>query len=531
MKKMRIILLILVGILVLGCAGIAVLFFTTDVFKTNQQIFVKSISKVNIFELANTEGMAKYLKKTETNKYEDKGSLSLSVKQYDEIVLEDFTIAFESKNDFPSKLSESKITLNNSGQEILNMTTLRNDDLYGITIGDVLDKYLVLENKNLKELATKLGITDTSSVPDKFDEASATEIIDYINANQQAVLEKYSTVIFEQIPKERYTKETNKEITVDGTIIKANGYVLNLTEKDLYNVLKKVYETAKEDKVLYELINKASETTYTFEDYQLSIDEILSELADVEPDDSNIMTITVYNKAGKTIKIEFLISEGQSSLAFSMEFVDNKTVLNFSAKQKDSYDYTEESNMKITSTKTTNGTILDMTMEVIEDKEKTGQLTMQLKREGNLDSDNIKYNLTLNYSAEDMEMNLTGTEETNFVSEIEIPKFQEGSYTVLNNLSAEEIQLTLLDAVQKLSTKLGLDNYLNALFSLKSNMMIDNSSYYDGYDMSDYEFNYDDYDMSDYEFNYDDVEMPEGYELPDEYSLDYSTDVEFDTEF
>lgn len=514
MKKMRIILLILVGILVLGCAGIAVLFFTTDVFKTNQQIFVKSISKVNIFELANTEGMAQYLKKTETNKYEDEGSLSLSVKQYDETVLEDFTIAFESKNDFPNKLSESKIKLNNSGQEILNMTTLRNDDLYGITIGDVLDKYLVLENKNLKELATKLGITDTSSVPDKFDEASATEIIDYINANQQAILKKYSTVIFEKIPKERYTKASNNETTVDGAIVKANGYVLTLTEKDLYNVLKKVYETAKEDKVIYELINKASETTYTFEDYQSTIDDMLDELEYVEPDDSKIMTITVYNKAGKTIKIEFSISKGQSSLEFSMEFVENKTVLNFSAKQKDSYDYTEESNMKITSTKTTNGKILDMTMEVIEDEEKTGQFTMQLKREGNLDSDNIKYDLTLNYLAEDMEMNLTGTEKTNFVSEIEIPKFQEGNYTILNNLSAEEIQLTLLDAVQKLSTKLGLDSYLSALYNFTSTKALDNT-YYDEYDMSDYEFNYDDYDMSDYEFNYDDVEMPDGYELPD----------------
>lgn len=174
--------------------------------------------------------------------------------------------------------------------------------------------------------------------------------------------------------------------------------------------------------------------------------------------------------------------------AYSMEFVENKTILNLSSIEE-SY-YQTASNIKVTKTNQTNGTTFDITYTQTIDGEDAGQLSMQITRDGNINSNNIKYNLSIGYIVDymgsSMEINITGEESINFVSDVNIVELEEGSYTILNNLSEEELQLTLMDSAQKLSQKLGLDQYLDLLTGTS---MID-ENYYTDYDMTDTEYDF-----------------------------------------
>lgn len=298
MKKIRIILLVLTGVLVLGCIGVAVLFFATDIFKSNQELFAKSMSKVDIFEFADADFATQAINKMETNKYEDQGTFAISVQQDGTDVLGDVNIDFNSKNDTVNKLSESNININYQDQELLNINTVRNGDLYGLMIDDVLDTYLVIENKNLKDLFGKLGITDLDSIPNKIEENSLTEVINSINENKSELSKKYFKLILEQIPKENFTKAANQKTSVNGELVEATAYTLTINEADFYNIVIKVLETAREDTVIFDLTNKISSESITLDKYQQDIDDILNEfrdIANVDTDDTGVASIKANN--------------------------------------------------------------------------------------------------------------------------------------------------------------------------------------------------------------------------------------------
>ena len=60
--------------------------------------------------------------------------------------------------------------------DLFELKYAHNNDLYGITSSEVINKYITFENNNLKELATKYGIADVSSIPDKIQMQNLSEL-------------------------------------------------------------------------------------------------------------------------------------------------------------------------------------------------------------------------------------------------------------------------------------------------------------------------------------------------------------------
>ena len=57
------------------------------------------------------------------------------------------------------------ITLNYRNHELLSGTVLSSNDLYGINIDGLTERYVSVRNVNLKELADKLGIENSNFIP------------------------------------------------------------------------------------------------------------------------------------------------------------------------------------------------------------------------------------------------------------------------------------------------------------------------------------------------------------------------------
>jgi hypothetical protein len=168
MNKTRIIILSIIVLLVILCLTLVGVYFFTDTFKSNQELFYKYASKIDMASFFDTKFYDEYSKKLSENNYEKNGNISIKG-IINGVEQEYVNIIYATENDKVNKLSNASLNINAMGQEMIAFNILRNEDLYGLTINNVLNKYIAMDNNNLKAFAEKMGMPDTSSIPDKID--------------------------------------------------------------------------------------------------------------------------------------------------------------------------------------------------------------------------------------------------------------------------------------------------------------------------------------------------------------------------
>ena len=86
MKKFQILIITLVIILVLGCTTFAILYFATDIFKSDKELFYKYASQINFKEFVDLESYNNYLKRIESQGHASEGALSVNITQGEEVI-------------------------------------------------------------------------------------------------------------------------------------------------------------------------------------------------------------------------------------------------------------------------------------------------------------------------------------------------------------------------------------------------------------------------------------------------------------
>ena len=168
MKKTQIIIITIALILTLGCVGaFAVLYFATDTFKSEQEMFYKYASQINLKEFIDLESYNAYSEKLKTSGHENEGEFSIELAYGGETINE--SVKYNGYSDPVNKTANYDISINKDNETLLAMNYLNNQDFYGILFKDVVNQYIVFENNNLKEFASKMGVQDTSQIPNKIE--------------------------------------------------------------------------------------------------------------------------------------------------------------------------------------------------------------------------------------------------------------------------------------------------------------------------------------------------------------------------
>ena len=168
MKKMQITIIALAIVLLLGCATFATLYFATDIFKSDKEMFYKYISQIRIGDIIATDEYSRYQERVKNENNTNKGNVSINVKgNNEEVINEEFD--FETKSKPGENFASAKINMKQNDEKKLTIDYLRNEDLYGLRFEDLIKQYIVLENNNLKEFAQKLGIENTDNIPNKLE--------------------------------------------------------------------------------------------------------------------------------------------------------------------------------------------------------------------------------------------------------------------------------------------------------------------------------------------------------------------------
>lgn len=449
MKKIQILIITLVIVLLLGCATFAALYFATDTFKSDKEMFYKYASQISATEIIDFNTMNKYQERLENESNTDNGSISLKIYSGDEEYINE-AFEFSAKSNPSADFASAKIDMKQNDEKKLTVDYLRNKDLYGLKFEDLIKQYIVIENNNLKEFANKFEMNYVDAIPDKI------EIQNVEKVNQEElkqIFDKYLNIAIEQIPKENYSKIKNETIYLDDKEIKANGYELAIDSNKLREILIEVLKTVKDDEQVYSLIKTVGKTEIDFEQYQTTIESVIKQIP--ESDETFNVYLRVYKQGTKAVKLSAFVKPNESNkIEISLEKLENN--YNFLLEMQNTKEGTEVTiNINKNTSEQGKEDIIGSII-MIQNNTELGNITFEYSREGEYNSNNIKTNFKIDSTMAEMNMNISFiyNNTKNFGENVETEKFEDGDYAVLNQYNADQISNLIQNLITMIYEKI-----------------------------------------------------------------------------
>ena len=206
MKK-RYLIMLIIAIFLIIClgAGLAFMYFFTDIFKSNKQLFSKYFSQNSkAFEFFKDENINSYFEKQKSTTYTSEGTIKTNVTFPDSSqsvmanALQNCNITFNGKVDNQNKYFYETVKANYSDTQSNELNLYRNNDIYAFKIGEILYRYIGIENNNLKEFATKMNIPEEiiSLIPNKIQLSALSGYLNvYSDEDITTIKDKYLNII------------------------------------------------------------------------------------------------------------------------------------------------------------------------------------------------------------------------------------------------------------------------------------------------------------------------------------------------
>lgn len=341
-KKKIIIISIISTILVLAIVLVGMYFFT-DIFKSNQTLFYEyAMQDLNATSLLSGND---YTKKIKTTPYTAEGDIIVNVSNSSsgtesqnnptqpigQPAINNLKLNIKNTVDNPNQKEYHNLTLKYGDQDWAKVELLKANDAYGVKLDGIINKYLAIDNNNLKEFAQKMGMQDTTYMTNKLQSVNIEDLLYLSKEDKQSLLKTYSNTLNANLSKDKFTKQANDVITINGKEVATVSYRLTLTEKEMVNTIIKVLETAKQDELTNTiLLSKLQKLGIETDKTALanSVDKQIATLQSKEYTE-DVITITVYTSEKVTLRTE--IAKGEEKLTLDYIQASDKTKLTISA--------------------------------------------------------------------------------------------------------------------------------------------------------------------------------------------------------
>lgn len=355
----------------------------------------------------------------------------------------------------------------------------KTDELYGLKFADTTEKFIAVENENIREMFEKFEIEGAETMPDKIltqKDFKKVMKIDKVTANK--MLNKYTKVLSKSV-KGKVETEKNVEIEINGEEFKVKKHTLTLNQKAVAEmelaILKELKNDDKNIKLviedlkaimklmedsgypMQEMYDQLPDTDVALKEFKNvikdSYDELKEQIEDDYFDEDEEISLIIYEYKNEVISTE-LFADG-SAMVFEC-LNGEELFIKFAVKQDD-----KEVAAIVISGKN-NAKEMDVDLEIVAN----GLLKIKI---------------------------LTFTQEYKSKADIDMVKLNKKNALIINEATEEDIQ----EFVEEFET--GLTDWTTDLlkkFPEISDMI--SSSQQDSYD----DYYYNDYDYSDYYSNY-----------------------------
>ena len=290
-SKRIVIILIIITLLVLILSGVAYMYFATDLFRSNKQVFFEYASKI----LDDKKGfisneLLQYYNKIISTPYENKGELTCNVstntnqEEYEN--LNQMKISFDGTLDLKNKNFEENVNINYSPDVVFPLTIRKSSDIVGVQTQYIGSKYIA---ENVSDLQGEDSLS-----------FNINDVIPNAELNQEQLkgnLDKYIEIINSRLSDDKFSKTEN-------------GYKLTLTYQELKDLAVVLLENLKNDEQMLNNINQITSNEITSND----IDNIILKLNDNTSNQDTNIEITLYVNNNELSQIEIKNSDNNNSI-------------------------------------------------------------------------------------------------------------------------------------------------------------------------------------------------------------------------
>lgn len=453
-SKKKVIGILITIILIAALAVTAYLYFFTDIFRTPEDLFYKYLEKASKSESDYSyKDMLEDLKKKQYDSYKQSATAQIEIKSkgtdyasrinqvtYDEI--SKLKLKFESQNVPSEKKMSLTLKAEHNDEEVTQINLVKNAEIYGIKSEFLDDKYIAIENKNLKSLARKIG-GESANIPDQFEYLDMYDLL-YIDENDQdRITDTYKDVIKNNISSDKYHKTENIVKRINNQDVNTTVYSLSIDKKDLTNVIVKILEKLKEDDSTLDLIiDKASKMSninissikevagdLTKESLKEGIDNAIRQLQDNTQynDDTMKLELALFVANGEVTRVEFNLYN-KTLFAADMYKVEDKKHIDLYT----SGDYTGLQKVFEIESKTTKSS--SEGNFVIHQGYKSVKIEFNIQNKDD-NSKTAKFNI----DTENATITLTIDSEINYTNDVQVETLDSKNSIILNNMSKEEL--------------------------------------------------------------------------------------------
>ena len=419
--------LIILAIIIITSIIAIYLYCCTDLFKTPQEQFWSSLSKASKITGDKTYSEAlNEIRNLKEKSYTLKGDAKFNISSTEEDeevqkIADAFSkIQISYDMNVVGKENKEKGILNFDfdNKQVLSVDYLRDNDLFGIKIGEVYDKYISIENKNLKQLAEKYEV-DSTEIPDKIEFIDMYDLYDISEEEIQHINDLIVGTLKNEIPEECYSVNENVETDILGEKAKTKEYKIELSAKQIDDLTIKLLENAKRDEVILNLIvnkyNKVSMNTLagkekiTKDDLIREIEESIKEIQE-KPSKEGVIVSNFYAKDKAKIDIS---TSKNNIMNIELQKAGKETVINIGI-------YFDDETASDTKTEKMR----------INGKVKINQTSNEKSNaniETQIETEDLKFGMNMNYEIE-------------FSEKISIESFTAENSINLNNITTEEFE-------------------------------------------------------------------------------------------
>ena len=286
-KGLLITIIVILMIIILLVGVIAYLYFFTDMFKSNKQLFFQYTSQL----VQNEDGfidnqLVQYFQKKNSTSYENNGEITFEVSipnmTEDLELANNFNITFTGKEDPSNAKSEKELNLNYSDSVNFPLTYRKTNTVTGIQTQYIGSSFVAVRNDG--EIS---GLEDINNL-------LKLQNVEFSNEELQNLKTTYFDNIFNTLDDSKFSTLTEGDLT---------GYRLTLTGEELKNTLVQILNALKTDTNTMHKLNDILQGIGI--DTQLnenSIDDVIESVNDLELNDN--IEMTVYVTGGNLSRVD-----------------------------------------------------------------------------------------------------------------------------------------------------------------------------------------------------------------------------------
>ena len=285
-KGLRVTIVILLIIILLLVGGIAYLYFFTDMFKSNKQLFFKYTSQIVQSEDGFIDNqLMQYFQKKNSTSYENNGEITFDVSipnmEEDLELANNFNITFTGKEDPTNSKSEKEISLNYSDSVNFPLTYRKTNNITGIQTKYIGSSFVAVRND--EEIS---GLEDINHL-------LKLRNLEFSNEELQNLKTTYFDNILNTLDDNKFSTLTEGNLT---------GYRLTLTGEELKNTLVQILNALKTDTNITHKLNDILQGLGTNAEIdEDSIDDLIESMND--SDWNQDIEMTVYASGGNLSKV------------------------------------------------------------------------------------------------------------------------------------------------------------------------------------------------------------------------------------